>query len=78
MIPSISEIGISLIGAVSSIHDNSMDQRTIILTVSCVEITCIVTAPLNADVCPLSRIQMFFLDRPRPNVRIYVRVWAIW
>ena len=49
---STTNIKISLLGAVASMHDNSMGQRTIFPELSCEGTACTVVALLNARVSP--------------------------
>ncbi|OCK77835.1 copper radical oxidase [Lepidopterella palustris CBS 459.81] len=66
---------ISLMGAVSSTHGNSMGQRTIFPAFSCSGLSCTVTAPPNAHVCPPGWFQLFMLDANGvPSVAQWVRI----
>ena len=65
---------ISLLGAVSSTHGNSMGARTLFPAVSCTGNSCTVTAPPNAHVCPPGWYQMFVLDGPTPSNSTWVRI----
>ncbi|TKA55854.1 WSC domain-containing protein, partial [Friedmanniomyces simplex] len=66
---------VSLVGAVSSTHGNSMGQRAYFPETSCSGNTCTVTAPPNANVCPPSWFQMFLLDENNvPSHATWVRV----
>jgi len=67
-------IRVSLLGAESSTHGNSMGQRTIFPAVSCSGGSCTVTAPPNAHVCPPGWFQMYVLDGPTPSVATWVRI----
>ena len=68
-------IKVSLLGAVSSTHGNSMGQRTIFPAVSCSGSLCTVTAPPNAHVCPPGWFQLFVLDSEgTPSVSQWVRI----
>jgi hypothetical protein len=71
---STSNIRVSLIGAVSSTHGNSMGQRTIFPAVSCSGSTCTVIAPPDSHKCPPGWFQMFVLDGPTPSIGVFVRV----
>jgi len=72
---STANIRVTLMGAVSSTHGNSMGQRTIFPTVSCAGKACTVTAPPNANVAGgPGWFQMFVLDGPTPSVAQYVRI----
>ena len=53
---------VSMVGAISSTHGNSMGQRTYFPATSCSGTSCTVTAPPNANVCPPSWFQVFVLD----------------
>jgi hypothetical protein len=71
----ISGVKVSLLGAVSSTHGNSMGQRTIFPAVSCSGSTCTVTAPPNSHVCPPGWFQLFVLDSSgTPSVSQWVRI----
>jgi hypothetical protein len=65
---------VSLLGAVSSTHGNSMGQRTIFPAASCSGTTCTVVAPPNANICPPGWFQMYVLDGPTPSVGQFVRI----
>ncbi|KAF2876886.1 hypothetical protein BDV95DRAFT_673780 [Massariosphaeria phaeospora] len=66
---------VSLLGAASSTHGNSMGQRTIFPAFSCTDNLCTVTAPPNAHVCPPGWFQMFVLSASGvPSMAIWVRV----
>ncbi|EMC92658.1 hypothetical protein BAUCODRAFT_114446 [Baudoinia panamericana UAMH 10762] len=66
---------VSLLGAVSSTHGNSMGQRTYFPTTRCSGTICTVTAPPNANVCPPSWFQMFLLDGNNvPSNATWVRI----
>jgi hypothetical protein len=65
---------VSLLGAVSSTHGNSMGARTIMPSVTCAGLTCTVTAPPNNHVCPPGWFQFFVLDGGIPSVGVYVRI----
>ncbi|KAK8872836.1 glyoxal oxidase [Apiospora arundinis] len=67
-------VKVSLLGAVSSTHGNSMGSRTIFPAFSCSGTTCTVTAPPNAHVCPPGWFQFFVLDGGIPAVGTYVRI----
>ncbi|KAH8201579.1 hypothetical protein TruAng_004271 [Truncatella angustata] len=67
-------IAVSLLGAVSSTHGNSMGARTLFPAVSCSGTSCTVTAPPNAHVAPPGWYQMFVLDGAMPAVGVYVRI----
>ena len=66
---------VSLMGAVSSTHGNSMGQRTFFPETTCSGNTCTVVAPPNANVCPPSWFQMFLLDENNvPSHATWVRI----
>lgn len=65
---------VSLMGAVSSTHGNSMGQRTFFPTTSCSGTACTVTAPPNSNVCPPGWFQMFVLVNGVPSVAHWVRI----
>ena len=68
----VSSYRISMIGAVSSTHGNSMGQRTFFPATTCSGTSCTVTAPPNANVCPPSWFQVFLLDANN------IPSWAQW
>ncbi|KAK0190079.1 glyoxal oxidase N-terminus-domain-containing protein [Armillaria mellea] len=70
----ISGARVSLIGAVSSTHGNSMGSRTIFPAISCSGTSCTVTAPPNANVSPPGWHQLFILDGPTPSHSVWVRI----
>ncbi|KAI4197801.1 MAG: hypothetical protein LQ350_005706 [Teloschistes chrysophthalmus] len=65
---------VSMMGAESSTHGNSMGQRTLFPAVSCAGTTCTITAPPNAHVAPLGWYQLFLLDGPTPSVSTWIRL----
>ncbi|OCL02176.1 copper radical oxidase [Glonium stellatum] len=67
-------IRVSLIGAVSSTHGNSMGQHTIFPAFSCSGNFCTVTAPPNAYVSPPGWFMVFVLDGPTPSFATWVRI----
>ncbi|KAF2088050.1 copper radical oxidase [Saccharata proteae CBS 121410] len=69
-----SNIRVSLVGAVSSTHGNSMGQRTFFPAMSCSGNSCTVTAPPDKHACPPSWFQMFVLDGPTPSHATWVRI----
>jgi hypothetical protein len=69
-----STVKVSLMGAVTSTHGNSMGQRTMFPTVSCTRTRCTITAPPNANVCPPGWYQLFVLDGPTPSVSTWLRI----
>ena len=71
---STANLKVSLMGAESSTHGNSMGQRTIFPAVTCAGNTCTITAPPNAHVCPPGWFQLFVLDGPTPSHSQWVRI----
>ncbi|KAH8113137.1 copper radical oxidase [Phellopilus nigrolimitatus] len=69
-----STMRISLIGAVSSTHGNSMGSRTIFPEFSCTGNICEITAPPNAHVSPPGWFMLFVLDGPTPSFSQWVRI----
>ncbi|KAI4602761.1 hypothetical protein KJ359_007979 [Pestalotiopsis sp. 9143b] len=67
-------IKVSLLGAVSSTHGNSMGARTLFPAVSCTNTSCTVIAPPGSHVAPPGWYQMFVLDGGIPAVGTYVRI----
>lgn len=67
-------VRVSLMGAESSTHGNSMGARTLFPAVSCNGGTCTITAPPNANICPPGWYQVFLLDGPTPSKSIFVRI----
>jgi len=65
---------ISLLGAVSSTHGNSMGQRTMFPAFSCAGTTCTITAPPNANISPPGWFMLFVLDGPTPSNSQWVRI----
>lgn len=65
---------VSLLGAVSSTHGNSMGARTLFPAFSCQGTACTVTAPPDANVAPPGWYQMFVLEDGVPAVGTYVRI----
>ena len=65
---------ISLLGAESSTHGNSMGQRILFPAFSCAGTTCTITAPPNAHVCPPGWFQLWVLDGPTPSMSTWVRI----
>ncbi|KAI5923224.1 hypothetical protein F4810DRAFT_211741 [Camillea tinctor] len=68
------EIKVSLLGAVSSTHGNSMGARTLFPAVTCAGTACTVTAPPRVHVCPPGWYQMFVLQDGIPAVGVFVRI----
>ncbi|KAF2138757.1 copper radical oxidase [Aplosporella prunicola CBS 121167] len=69
-----SSVRVSLLGATSSTHGNSMGQRTIFPAVTCAGTACTLTAPPSRYVCPPAWFQMFVLDGPTPSHARWVRI----
>lgn len=65
---------ISLMGAETSTHGNSMGQRTLFVAFSCAGNTCTITAPPNAHVAPPGWFQLFVLDGPTPSVSTWIQL----
>lgn len=55
---------VSMLGADTSTHGNSMGQRTLFPAITCNGGTCQITAPPNGRVCPPGWYQIFLLDGP--------------
>lgn len=72
---SLTIVKLSLLGAGSSTHGNSIGQRTIFPAVSCGGSTCTVTAPPNAHACPPGWFQLFGLTAAGvPSKAVWVRI----
>lgn len=67
-------VRVSLMGAESSTHGNSMGQRTLFPALACAGNTCTITAPPNAHICPPGWFQVFVLDGPTPSSSQWVRI----
>ncbi|KJZ73667.1 hypothetical protein HIM_07000 [Hirsutella minnesotensis 3608] len=67
-------VSVSLLGAVSSTHGNSMGARTLFPEFSCAGTSCTVTAPPTKYICPPGWYQFFVLDGGIPAVGVYVRI----
>ena len=66
---------VTLLGAGSSTHGNSMGQRTIFPQFSCNGNTCSVTAPPNAYISPPGWFQLFALNsKGVPSSAVWVRI----
>jgi hypothetical protein len=66
---------VSLLGAGSSTHGNSMGERTIFLEVTCAGHTCTITAPPHAHACPPVWFQMFGPTHSGvPSTAVWVRI----
>lgn len=71
---STTNLKVSLLGADTSTHGNSMGQRTIFPHATCGSGTCTVTAPPNSHICPPGWFQLFLLDDGVPSFSTYVRI----
>ncbi|KAF9005041.1 copper radical oxidase with WSC domains [Cyathus striatus] len=69
-----STMRVSLIGATSSTHGNTMGARTIFPAFTCNGATCTITAPPNAGVSPPGWHMLFILDGPTPSHSQWVRI----
>ncbi|KAF8263422.1 copper radical oxidase [Lactarius quietus] len=69
-----SNMRVSLLGAISSTHGNTMGARTLFPAFTCVGTVCTVTAPPNSFVSPPSWYQLFILDGPTPSHSVFIRV----
>ncbi|KAI0843136.1 putative glyoxal oxidase [Hypoxylon sp. FL0890] len=67
-------IQVSLLGAVSSTHGNSMGARTLFPEVSCSGTSCTVTAPPRVHIAPPGWYQMYVVQDGIPAVGTYVRI----
>ncbi|KAK3940061.1 glyoxal oxidase-like protein [Diplogelasinospora grovesii] len=67
-------ITVTLLGAVSSTHGNSMGARVLMPKMSCTGTSCTVDAPPNKHVAPPGWYQFFVLDGGVPAVGVYVRI----
>ncbi|MCJ1410361.1 hypothetical protein MMC19_004446 [Ptychographa xylographoides] len=65
---------VSMMGAESSTHGNSMGARTLFPAFTCAGNTCSITAPPNAHVAPPGWYQLFVLDGPTPSHSTFVRI----
>jgi len=65
---------VSLIGATSSTHGNTMGGRTLFPAFSCAGNTCTVTAPPNTFVSPPGWHMLFILDGPTPSHGVFIRI----
>jgi hypothetical protein len=65
---------VSLLGAVSSTHGNSMGQKTIFPAFSINGNTVTITSPLNNKVSPPGWFQLFVLDNGTPSTSKWVRI----
>jgi hypothetical protein len=70
----IGKIQVSLLGAVSSTHGNSMGARTLFPDITCAGTSCTVTAPPSPYIAPPGWYQMFVLEDGIPAVGTYVRI----
>ena len=79
----VSNCSVSLMGAATSTHGNSMGQRTIFPEFECGGTGCTITAPPNVNIAPPGWYQLFVLDGPTPSHSQWVRIgltpgsWAI-
>jgi len=71
---SLSNLRISIIGASSSTHGNTMGSRTLFPAFSCIGNICTITAPPNAGICPPDWFMLFILDGSTPSVASWVRI----
>jgi galactose oxidase-like protein len=67
-------VKISLMGAESSTHGNTMGQRTIFPAFSCTSTSCTIQAPPNAHVSPPGWFQLFVLDNGVPSHSKFIRI----
>jgi Domain of unknown function (DUF1929) len=67
-------IKVSLMGAVSTTHGNSMGQRTFFPAISCTTTSCTIQAPPNAHVSPPGWFQVFVLDKGIPSTSKFIRI----
>lgn len=72
--PSMANLRISLVGATSSTHGNTMGSRTLFPDFTCTGLACIITAPPNSGVSPPGWFQIFVLDGPTPSNGQWVRI----
>lgn len=68
------DITVSLLGAVSSTHGNSMGARTLFPEMSCSRTSCTVTAPPGKYIAPPGWYQLFVLDGGIPAEGVFVRI----
>jgi hypothetical protein len=73
-VPAGSVLSVTLLGAVSSTHGNSMGSRTLMPKMSCVGTACKVDAPPNANVCPPGWYQFYAVLDGVPAIGVYVRI----
>ncbi|KAI1097816.1 putative glyoxal oxidase [Jackrogersella minutella] len=67
-------IQVSLLGAVSSTHGNSMGARTLFPEVTCGGTSCTVVAPPNVNIAPPGWYQIYVVQDGIPAVGTYVRI----
>lgn len=67
-------IQVSLLGAVSSTHGNSMGARTLFPEITCAGTACTVVAPPRVHIAPPGWYQMFVLQDGIPAVGTFVRI----
>lgn len=66
---------VTLLGAGSSTHGNSMGQRTIFPAFACSGTICQATAPPNSHICPPGWFQLFALNAQGvPSYAMWVRI----
>lgn len=65
---------ISLLGAVSSTHGNSMGARTLLPAFSCAGTSCSITAPTGKYIAPPGWYQLYYVRNGVPAVGTYVRI----
>lgn len=70
----IGQIQVSLLGAVSSTHGNSMGARTLFPDVSCMGTVCSVMSPPGVYIAPPGWYQIFVLEDGIPAMGTYVRI----
>jgi hypothetical protein len=71
---STANLRVSLIGASSSTHGNTMGSRTLFPAVTCAGNTCTIIAPPNVGVCPPGWFMLFVLDGPTPSQSQWVQI----
>ena len=67
-------LSVTLLGAVSSTHGNSMGARTLLPAFTCAGTSCTLTAPPNAHVCPPGWYQLFVVDGGVPAIGTYIHI----
>jgi Domain of unknown function (DUF1929)/Glyoxal oxidase N-terminus len=71
---STANLKVSMLGAVSSTHGNSMGQRTLFPAFSCSGNSCSLTTPTNSHIAPPGWYMIFVVDGPTPSVGKYIRI----